>query len=242
MPERHLLIDLGNSRLKWMLATGGELDPATAGQGDLVDLERACRSLSPGAVLLSSVADAGRASSVAGACREIWGVEPTRMRSQAEHNGVRNGYREPASLGVDRWMAILGAVRHHGKPVIVWDLGTATTLDAVDGSGQHLGGWILPGPGTMLGALRAGTSLPLLEELPEDLLCPGRSTAEAMAGGVIAAQLGALHRFRAAVTPILGRHARVIATGGGAARFGPLCEGSVVDPWLVFRGMLISHS
>jgi pantothenate kinase type III len=62
MPERRLLIDLGNSRLKWAWATAGELDTASAGKGGLKELEQACRDFGPqppDEILLSSVAGDG---------------------------------------------------------------------------------------------------------------------------------------------------------------------------------------
>jgi type III pantothenate kinase len=60
---------------------------------------------------------------------------------------------------VDRWLAIVGAAHTYGMPVVIWDLGTATTLDAVDEQGQHRGGLIYPGPETMLNSLTELTEI-----------------------------------------------------------------------------------
>lgn len=248
MPEARLLIDLGNSRIKWLWSRGTELDLGSAGQGDLAAFERACRAhgaaqggTRPAAVLVSSVAGTERTGRVADFCASLWGVRPALLVAQAECCGVRNGYDDPARLGVDRWLAIVGAVHRHGTPLVVWDLGTATTLDAVDGAGQHLGGWILPGPTTMLESLDRQTTLRAALQIdPLTAIEPGRSTAEAIRGGVLAAQVGALHRFLGRVAERIGQNPRLVVTGGAAPSVTPSLDIECVeDPWLVFRGMSI---
>jgi len=203
MAESNLLIDLGNSRLKWVCARDGKLDKESAGSGDFESfsqLQSTGSSERPGSVLISSVAGSARTQKVARFCEIQWGVTAVLLESRLEQGGVRNGYEEPATLGVDRWLAIVGAVSRHGKPLVIWDLGTATTLDAVDDSGQHLGGLILPGPGTMLNSLTRDTKLrvpPVLEYVPP---APGLTTSEGINRGVLAAQVGALKQFMRTVS------------------------------------------
>lgn len=244
MPETRLLIDLGNSRAKWLWSRGAELDLESAGQGDLAAFEQACRAraaVRPSCVLLSSVAGEARTTRVLDCCVGLWGLRPTLLVAQAESRGVRNGYAEPARLGVDRWLAMVGAVHHHGKPVVVWDLGTAATLDAVDETGQHLGGWILPGPTTMLESLGRQTTLrPALQFDEFATAGPGQTTAEAIRAGVLAAQVGALHRFLDWVAERIGQSPRLVITGGAAPGVTPWLDIDFAeDPWLVFRGMAI---
>ena len=242
MPERRLFIDLGSSRLKWVWAKGPELERSSLGRGELKDFEHALRDPAapvPDTVWIASVAAPERTSQLARLCEQLWGMAPELMESRAEEGGLYNVYSDASRLGVDRWLALLAAVRHHGKPVIAWDLGTATTLDAVDEAGRHLGGWILPGPGSMLSALGAGTRLAVPDQLGDGPVEPGRDTAHAISGGVLAAQLGALDRFCSAVAPRMARPPRIVATGGAAERVGSLYPGAMLDPWLVFRGMLI---
>ncbi|MFC1606089.1 type III pantothenate kinase [Pseudomonadota bacterium] len=245
MTDLRLLIDIGNSRIKWAWAQGGVLDSGRAGQGDFSELERACRPAGasrPAEVLVASVAGADRARQVAELCNVRWGIAPRILRARQEQGGVRNGYAEPEQLGVDRWLAIVGAVAAHGKPVVVWDLGTASTLDAVDGSGQHLGGWILPGPATMLDSLVRGTKLkvpPDLENAEE--IEAGRSTAECIRRGILASQLGALNQFMKHVAARIGQDPKLVVAGGAAVSIAPLLDFEHVrDPWLVFRGMLVN--
>jgi type III pantothenate kinase len=244
MSETRLLIDLGNTRAKWMWARGRAIDTGTAGQGDLDALAGAVRAEQasrPVEVLISSVASPAMTREVRSLCLARWGLEAQLLRSRVEQGAVRNGYANPAELGVDRWLAIVGAADRYGRPLVVWDLGTATTLDAVDADGRHLGGWILPGPSTMLDALRSGTQL----KVPADLLSagpiePGRSTAECIARGVLAAQAGSLHQLMMDLSARNVGKPRLVVTGGAAEVLLPLLEVEHVhDPWLVFRGMLV---
>lgn len=244
MPEPRLLIDLGNSRIKWLWSRGAELELDSAGLGDVAALEQAVRApgaVRPAAVLIASVAGREKTEQVVTLCARLWNTRPRMLASQAEQGGVHNGYRDPARLGVDRWLAIVGAVARFGKPVVVWDVGTAATLDAVDAAGRHLGGWILPGPAAMLDALRTSTQLAVPGRLEEaGPLEPGRSTAECIRRGVLAAQAGALQELLRRLSPGGDAAAQLVVTGGAAAELLPVLQvPHVHDPWLVFRGMLV---
>jgi type III pantothenate kinase len=241
--EATLLIDQGNSRLKWVLARNGEIDEKSAGQGDLETLMQACRrdaTINPVSVLFSSVSDKEDVQALQGFCELHWGIEAALLESTEQRGGVRNAYPEPGLLGVDRWLAIVGAVDRYGKPVVIWDLGTATTLDAVDETGQHLGGMIYPGPATMLESLDRETKLATPHELEEASVTPGRSTAACISNGVFATQVGALNQFLRTVSEGMAEEPRLVVTGGAAGWILPLLDfAHIHDPWLVFRGMLV---
>jgi len=239
-----LLVDQGNTRLKWAWASGDSLDEASTGRGDLAALLATAESGAakrPRQILVSSVAGPQRDAELRRACLERWRVEPRWLKPRAEQGGVRNGYTRPESLGVDRWLAIVGAVSAYGAPVVVWDLGTAATLDAVDTSGQHLGGWILPGPAAMLDALKQHTQL----KVPDNLaglegLEPGRATRECIGGGVLAAQVGALKQFMERFAAATRAESRLVVAGGAATEvLGHLDIEYLHDTLLVFRGMLV---
>jgi type III pantothenate kinase len=250
VPETRLLIDMGNTRLKWIWASGDELDAESAASGDFDTFRNACRVAAadrPDSVLLSSVAGEEPSRAVVRFCAAHWGARTQILKSRPEQGGVRNAYGDPEALGVDRWLAIVGAVSRHGKPVVVWDLGTATTLDAVDPDGRHLGGLILPGPETMLRSLRRETRLQVPEELRPDEcdgtaegVAPGLNTSSAIRNGVFAAQLGALNQFLRNLGWGGERSPLVVATGGAAEAVLARCHFEYRhDPWLVFRGMLV---
>jgi type III pantothenate kinase len=242
--DLQLLVDQGNTRLKWIWVRDGAIAEDTAGRGSLGDLAKALEpgeTPGPTGIRICSVAGPEPVADLRQLCLGRWNLEPCLMESRAEQGGIRNGYVRPQSLGVDRWMAIVGAATVHGAPVVIWDLGTAATLDAVDASGQHLGGWILPGPGTMLRALRDHTKL----NVPQDVdgvkgLHASDSTAEAIRTGVLAAQVGAVECFIGSLSDRDCDDATLVVTGGAAGDLlGALDIDHVFDPLLVFRGMLV---
>lgn len=246
-----ILVDMGNTRLKWVLAHDGTILESTLGRGDAAIFFDTFDGLAgkPGRLLLSSVAGRQATEEFAAQCDERLNLKVTRVVSEKECAGIVNGYTDPGALGVDRWLAIIGAARCHGLPVVVMDLGTATTLDAVDGRGRHLGGLILPGPALMLKSLADATAMKVPDrfksaaEMPGQPgtagIAPAHSTSSAIQEGVFAAQIGALNQFIRNVSMALGAEPKLVLTGGAAEGIlGRLEKAPVFDPWLVFKGML----
>lgn len=244
-----LLLDVGNSRVKWAWARDGRLREDSHGTlphdrlGDLGTIESPGE---PSRALLASVANDALTEAVVAQIESRWSCTPRRLLTGARCGDVENGYRQPETLGVDRWLALLGGRRRHGLPLVVMDVGSATTLDALDVRGRHLGGWLLPGPGMMRDAVRRGTALGPLSDTDAQT-GPARDTLAGLASGILAAQAGALQRFLAGL-PESMLAAKVVICGGGAApvlraimsvpqhdRPASLDE----DPWLVFEGMLM---
>jgi len=251
MAESVLLIDMGNTRIKWVWAEDDRIDKDTAGRGGLDAFRRFTQShagASPGSVLLSSVAAQERTRAVSEACNTQWAVTVSRLVSSRQQAGIRNAYEQAETLGVDRWLAIVGAAHTYGMPVVIWDLGTATTLDAVDAEGQHLGGYIFPGPATMLEALRSGTALTVPGDLSaaqddspagrEHGISPGQTTADCIIQGVRATQVGALNQFLRYIAPQANNPTLVVTGGAAQELLSGLKFEHIHDPWLVFRGML----
>jgi type III pantothenate kinase len=208
-----LVIDAGNSRIKWGLwedrgfvAQGAVL---TGRADDLADA-------------LHSLARFTRAvgSNVAGTAVQMqiervlaaWGVRPQWIRSQARQCGVINGYADPAQLGPDRWAALVGAHVRFDEACLVVNVGTAVTIDALSAEGQFLGGLILPGIELMASALSTGTAgLPreqgCFEEFP-------KSTANAIHSGTLHGICGAIERMERALAST--GQVRIVMSGGGA--------------------------
>jgi type III pantothenate kinase len=246
-----VLVDMGNTRLKWVIARSGTILEGTLGRGGAAGFFSAFEALAvkPGQLLLSSVAGKTAADEFVGQCETRLDLKVTRLKAEKECAGIVSGYMDPTALGVDRWLAIIGAAHCHGMPVVVMDLGTATTLDAVDGQGRHLGGLILPGPALMLESLAGATAMQVPDrfksavEFPGQVRNPGvapaRSTSSAIQEGVFAAQIGALDQFIRNVSMELGTEPKLVLTGGAAEGIlGRLEKAPVFDPWLVFKGML----
>ena len=129
---------------------------------------------------------------------------------------MRCGYRDPVSLGADRWANLVACQALGLTPCVVASLGTAMTVDAIDASGAHLGGLILPGTGLMRQGLREGTAgIRAVEGDFEPF--PG-STGNAVETGILEAQAGALAGLRARFEAHAGRAVTAVLTGGDSAR------------------------
>ena len=157
-----LLVDIGNTRVKWAMQSAGHTSPQRAAEHAQWSADDWQRELFDGLpvarVLAATVAGADSRRALETAARLAGTTRVEFVTSTAAMAGVRNAYPEPGLLGVDRWVAVIGAFHlAHGACCVV-DVGTAATLDTVDASGQHLGGFIVPGPQMMVRSLYAGTS------------------------------------------------------------------------------------
>ena len=223
-----LLIDAGNTRIKWALAASG----APAGQwlacGVVAQAERdglaaQWREMAIDTVLASNVAGPEVQAALTAQLLAVVTHPATRpavtwFRSVASLDGVRNRYRDPASLGCDRFAALIGAHRlRPGQSSIVATCGTATTVDALDAQGEFIGGMILPGLGLMAASLAQRTAQ--LPQIAAAALPPtgatrvfADNTQDAIYSGCLAAQAGAIER---AVAAHGGAHC--LLSGGAAA-------------------------
>jgi type III pantothenate kinase len=154
-----LLLDVGNTRVKWAWLGYLEVAPAGAIAHDSThrtwQREIEADGYRPTRVVVSNVAGPAFAAALTLWCRDHYSVDPEFVIPSETLLGVRNGYRRPTALGVDRWLALIAAWRRSPQPTLIVNSGTALTIDALDGRGQHLGGLIVPGM-SMLGETRAG--------------------------------------------------------------------------------------
>lgn len=158
-----LLIDIGNTRIKWATydSAGLSVQQAACYAGWGVDqFTREVLSFAsrPERVLVSNVGGTAIGGIVRDAIEQHWGLTPELVVSTAAACGVRNAYPVPANLGADRWLAVIAAHARARRLHCIVSVGTAMTIDGVDASGQHLGGVIVPGPGLMVGSLLRNTS------------------------------------------------------------------------------------
>lgn len=239
-----LLIDIGNSRLKWAWTFGAELAAGPAFSSDITtladDLQRfwGDRPSPPTEVYLANVAGADRAAVLSDWLLTQWGLVPRVVRPETQRYGVVNGYDQPQQLGVDRWVALVGLQAYYGGPACVVDCGTAMTLDMLDEKGRHRGGLIAPGHLTMIRALLAQTAGIALPARPAGAELLGRSTTAAVASGVSLACAGLIEK---AVSHLNcdGSPLQVVLTGGDAAEIGGhLSIPFLQDELLVLKGLL----
>nr|WP_300310129.1 type III pantothenate kinase [Halomonas sp.] len=150
-------------------------------------------------------------------------------RPAHETLGVTNGYVEPGRLGVDRWMGVLAGYQLAGACCVV-DCGSAITIDFVLPGGRHLGGYILPGLRLMKESLKLGTGNVAIDPDSEadELLAPGRRTAEAVNHGIYLAAVSAVNRIYAEVCDRESISLPMLVTGG--------------DALVVSRGIQVPHA
>lgn len=162
--EDILILDIGNSRVKWAVYTLIDRQYKQHGvfenSSDVdVMLERVFSVFKPMPIWISRVGKAELASQVEGWFRAKWGVNPTLVQVKAEEFGVVNGYEIPEKMGVDRWMAIIAGWQYYKRAFCVIDCGTAITVDCVNNEGVHLGGVIMPGVKSTKKALIENTTI-----------------------------------------------------------------------------------
>jgi len=155
---------------------------------------------------------------------------------------------DPEGVGADRLLDAFAAVRLHGAPAIVVDLGTATTVDAVDAAGAFVGGAIAAGLELGLAALASGTArLPRVPAaMPQRAI--GRDTAEALHSGAVLGHVGLVRelteRIGAELMQAGGPRPRIVVTGGlSAATWASQLRGAdVIDPELTLKGLALLHA
>lgn len=237
-----LLIDIGNSRVKWAWAKPGRIESGEA--FNTVNVPLAFPGAwedapPPSQVWVANVAGTGIAQALETWTKRHWDIAPRFVCSEAQSHGVTNGYDHPEKLGVDRWVALIGARHLYAGPVCVADCGTAITFDALDGEGRHLGGLIAPGFSLMRGSLARGThALPLSEDSAAEPLA--RTTVAAIASGTRLAAVGLIERAFRDATQRLGSQPRLLLTGGDAPLIAAALEvPNTLRPDLVLEGLWV---
>lgn len=186
-----LELDCGNSFIKWrvidrpgqVLVAGGVVD---SDDELIAALQRVDAVRLLGCRLVSVRSDA-ETSALVERLESAFVLNVQCAVPMQELAGVRNGYDDYSRLGLDRWLALVGAYRLCGGACVVLDLGTAVTSDFVSADGEHLGGFICPGVPLMRNQLRTHTRRIRYDDAAaqEALLSlePGRSTVEAVERG-----------------------------------------------------------
>lgn len=230
-----LLIDAGNTRVKWALLSGQStwLAQGAAAYAALGELPRAAAPDTQ--VFVASVASAEQETRLLDALRCTretvhW------LKSTPAAGGVVNGYDAPAQLGVDRWLGLVAARQRTAGAALVVSAGTALVVDALDAGGRFLGGTIQPGLALMRRALEQGLAhLPAtrgrLVEFP-------RNTADAVESGTVRALCASIEQGHARLCTHAAGPVSCLLTGGDAPALMPLLSLPCQHvPALVLEGM-----
>jgi type III pantothenate kinase len=224
-----LLIDAGNSRIKWALADARRAFVATGAFGhardngadpDWTDLPR------PRGAWISNVAGDDVAARLDALIEAHWpGLPRTTIRACASQCGVTNGYTMPGQLGSDRWAGLIGAhAAFPGEPLLIATFGTATTLEALRADGRFTGGLIAPGWALMMRSLGTHTAqLPTLTtDIASGLLAGAQAepfqvdTPRSLSAGCLYAQAGLIERAWRDLNDAWREPVRLVLAGGAA--------------------------
>jgi len=235
----NLLIDMGNTRLKWGITTGGQIITGQSllntriNRHELIELWKGIRP--PRRLAVSCVSANRLLELVQSVAFELWlDVDVILVKPQAQAFGVINAYQQPEKLGVDRWLSLVAVWQQYHQPACIVDCGTAITVDLIDADGRHQGGLISPGLTLMKKSLGQGTeALPVSEASYAFGLA--NFTEAAIYSGTLTAAIGLIEH-------VLAKHpenTQLILTGGDAELIaGQLGVASTVDPDVVLRGLL----
>lgn len=237
-----LLLDQGNTRIKWALTglhnTLIERGVVSREAGVSALTQQMPQGLALRRVLVASVAGGEANTRLAADVSASFGVVAELMAAEDHCAGLHNGYQNPVMLGVDRWMAMLGAWIQVRKSCLVVDAGTALTIDAVVGN-RHVGGYILPGLGMQRKALGQHTAL--IGAVSNAGVCGwGRTTSSAVANGTLFSVVATIERAFVELQRGVDDTCSLFVTGGDAQAVATLLSvPAVISEDLVFRGMMV---
>ncbi len=170
------------------------------------------------------------------------GVNAVFVHSECDFGFSKINYEPVSGIGTDRLIAAFAAVQRYGKPCIVCDFGTATTIDAVNSNGEYLGGIITPGINTLAEALQLNTSkLPRVKiEKPQSVI--GTTTLGSIQSGIFYGYIGLVEGILNRMIRELGETPKIIATGGFLNIIAENCESiEFVNENLILDGLQIMN-
>lgn len=161
--------------------------------------------------------------------------------------GIKTGLSilidNPAQLGSDLVVDAVAGINYYPLPLIVIDIGTATTLSVISENGDYIGGMIVPGISVSHDSLISRTSqLPKIAfECPKRVI--GKNTVECMKSGLLYSNAGAIDGLIDRINEELGKKCTVVATGGLANVIIPLCKSKIIlDDDLLLKGLMIIYN
>ncbi len=243
-----LLIDVGNTRLKWAWLTSTGLSDqqavvhrdAKAGIWTTAVFESDQR---PQRVLVSNVAGPAMAKTLTKLTKKTFRVDVEFVTAAPEYHGLTNGYLDPTLLGADRWLALIGAWTQVRSALCVVDAGTAVKVDGVDANGRHLGGLIVPGIHMMRETLMSKTAdiaSAAMQSTPSLAGVLANNTIGAVSRGAVFALAGLADRAAEVIEQSTGAKPKLFITGGDAGMItGTMRAHGEIVPDLVLRGLAV---
>jgi type III pantothenate kinase len=243
-----LVIDVGNTRLKWawLTSTGLSDQQAVVHRDAKPGIWTSAVFESgqhPRRVLVSNVAGPLMAKTLIRLTKKVFRVKIEFVTAAPEFHGLTNGYLDPSLLGADRWLGLIGAWTKTRSALCVVDVGTAVKVDSVDANGHHLGGLIVPGIHMMRDALMKRTSdiaKAAMHSTPSLAGVLANNTIGAVSRGAVFALAGMADRAAELIERSTGIKPKLFITGGDAGMItGTMRSHGEIVPDLVLQGLAV---
>jgi type III pantothenate kinase len=229
-----LLVDVGNTRTKYALVESGRI--TVVSENTVFDyFPKIARAF------IANVTDASKIQALKDKLLNQ-GINPVDVKVRSNQFGVTCAYKKTKNLGIDRWLAIIGATHQFpNEAIIVVDAGTAVTIDVVNKEKQHLGGWILPGLKTMEDSIVSKAPHVFSDEnIPAERF--GTDTPSALRQGCLAAISGtviqAINEYQHLQCGMANNEPTIVLTGGDAKLVASkLDRPLIIQNDLVFLGL-----
>lgn len=239
----NLLVDIGNSRIKWARHNAAGMSAHQAvfyDKSDFTDLlDTGWKIISPpDRILVSNVAGKNVAAKLAHWVTKHWQMKPEFVEVTNTAYGVKNAYADISQLGIDRWLAVIATWNKYHSAACIVDCGTAITIDGLGDTGQHLGGLIIPGREIMQQALFQQTHA--ISEPGDVTVNSGfaNNTAQGVVTGCSMAIATLIDRIVHDMCSEFAEKLTCVITGGGADDIINLVSYEFVhEPHLVMQGL-----
>lgn len=250
----NLLIDIGNTCIKWLTHHSEKNEFSLSGtffhhdDSDLQTLlsEHWQKLACPHRILIANVSGSRIAEIINQYIETTWNIKAEYVETQAFSHGIHNAYTDYHTLGIDRWMAIIAAwhkFHHHHKAICVVDCGTTTTIDVISPSGQHTGGIILPGYTAMLDVLiksTANINIAYQNDEIKPTFGLANTTERGISNGCFFAIVATINQVVTSCSNEYQDEIKSIITGGNAMLFLRQIETTLeYEPNLVLQGLAI---
>ncbi len=206
---------------------------------NIIEIHQIDKSQVEGAIVSSVVPPLN--ATISSAIKKIFGFRPMLVGA-----GMKTGLNiimdNPKTVGSDMIVDAVAAIKEYPCPLIIIDMGTATTMSVVDHAGNYIGGVILPGLKVSLDSLSSKTAqLPFISlDIPQKVI--GKNTIDCMRSGIMYGTAGTIDGILDRMEKELGEPPTVLATGGLSRFIVPLCRHKIIyDEALLLKGLLILY-
>lgn len=247
-------IDVGNTRAKWRLilpndhivygaCAGNSVDELIAALHSSLQSEQAREGVLS-RIRIAAVRSREYIASLSERLKIEFSVDAEFAQSSSFACGVRNSYANPDKMGVDRWCAVIAAVKLHAQQgfsggCCIVDAGSALTLDFVNEASEHLGGYITPGYHMQVRSLFGGTEKVDIENaINPASIAFGRDTNSAVHAGIIASMLALIESSTVKFSANIKGDVTLYITGGDAGKLLEVTHLPMIHkPYLVLEGL-----